>query len=50
MGRVEEAYRTRELPAWPLSRSPARGRSTESRIALVDRIEQAQDAIKRLGG
>ncbi|WP_369392160.1 LOG family protein [Streptomyces sp. CG1] len=47
---VNEAHWTRELPAWPLVRALAEGRSMESRIALVDRIEQAPDAIKRLGG
>ncbi|MEU2224648.1 Rossmann fold nucleotide-binding protein [Streptomyces sp. NPDC018347] len=41
---------TRELPAWPLLRSLARGRGMESRIALVDRIEQVPEALKRLGG
>ncbi|MFG2638386.1 LOG family protein [Streptomyces sp. NPDC048362] len=47
---VDEAHWTRELPAWPLLRSLARGRSMESRITLVDRIAQAPAAIKRLGG
>ncbi|MEU8692972.1 LOG family protein [Streptomyces sp. NPDC048665] len=46
---VDEAHWTRELPAWPLLRSLAADRSMESRIALVDRIEQAPEAIKRLG-
>ncbi|WP_330460085.1 LOG family protein [Streptomyces sp. NBC_00820] len=45
---VDEAHWTRELPTWPLLRSLARGRSMESRIALVDTIEQAPEAIKRL--
>ncbi|MFD5793994.1 LOG family protein [Streptomyces diastatochromogenes] len=47
---VNEDHWTRELPTWPLLRSLARGRSMESRIALVDRIEQAPEALKRLGG
>ncbi|MCS0604245.1 LOG family protein [Streptomyces sp. LP11] len=47
---VDETHWTRDLPAWPLLRALARGRAMESRIALVDRIEQAPDAIKRLGG
>ncbi|MEU9477308.1 LOG family protein [Streptomyces sp. NPDC048191] len=47
---VNEAHWTTELPAWPLLRSLARGRPMESRIALVDRIEQASEAVKRLGG
>jgi predicted Rossmann-fold nucleotide-binding protein len=45
---VDERHWTRELPAWELLRSLARGRRMESRIALVDRIEQAADALKRL--
>ncbi|BCM69793.1 hypothetical protein EASAB2608_05127 [Streptomyces sp. EAS-AB2608] len=47
---VDDGHWTRELPAWPLLRSLARGRAMESRIALVDRIEQAAEALKRLGG
>ncbi|OXY90655.1 LOG family protein [Streptomyces diastatochromogenes] len=47
---VNEEHWTRELPTWPLLRSLARGRSMESRIALVDRIDQAPEALKRLGG
>jgi predicted Rossmann-fold nucleotide-binding protein len=47
---VDEEHWTRQLPAWSLLRALARGRSMESRIALVDRIEQAPEAIKRLGG
>ncbi|MFJ8034054.1 MULTISPECIES: LOG family protein [unclassified Streptomyces] len=46
---VDEAHWTTELPAWGLLQSLARGRSMESRIALVDRIEHAADAVKRLG-
>ncbi|NUP43492.1 MAG: Rossmann fold nucleotide-binding protein, partial [Streptomyces sp.] len=38
------------LPTWPLLQSLARERSMESRIALVDRIEEAPAALKRLGG
>ncbi|MFF7753510.1 LOG family protein [Streptomyces sp. NPDC007971] len=45
---VNEDHWTRELPAWPLLRSLARGRAMESRIALVDRIEQAAPVLKRL--
>ncbi|MFF9770976.1 LOG family protein [Streptomyces sp. NPDC014636] len=47
---VDSEHWTRKLPAWPLLQSLARGRAMESRIALVDRIEQAPEAIKRLGG
>ncbi|MEV5802102.1 LOG family protein [Streptomyces collinus] len=45
---VDEGHWTRELPAWPLLRSLAAGRAMESRITLVDRIEQAPEALKRL--
>ncbi|MFE3635721.1 LOG family protein [Streptomyces cellostaticus] len=47
---VDEEHWTRRLPAWPLLRSLAEGRSMESRISLVDRIEQAPEALKRLRG
>ncbi|MFJ5778161.1 LOG family protein [Streptomyces sp. NPDC093094] len=47
---VGRAHWTERLPAWPLLRSLARERSMEERIALVDRIEDAPDALKRLGG
>ncbi|MBK3628673.1 LOG family protein [Streptomyces sp. MBT49] len=47
---VDREHWTRRLPAWPLLRSLARERAMESRIALVDRIEEAPEALKRLGG
>ncbi|MGW2910566.1 LOG family protein [Streptomyces asoensis] len=47
---VDREHWTRRLPAWPLLRSLARERPMESRIALVDRIEEAPEALKRLGG
>ncbi|MFJ3666691.1 LOG family protein [Streptomyces sp. NPDC090106] len=47
---VDRAHWTERLPAWPLLQSLARERSMESRIALVDRIEQAPEALKRLAG
>ncbi|WP_329414116.1 LOG family protein [Streptomyces sp. NBC_00704] len=47
---VDRAHWTRRLPAWPLLRSLARERSMESRITLVDRIEEAPEALKRLSG
>ncbi|MFI9808001.1 LOG family protein [Streptomyces sp. NPDC052301] len=47
---VDREHWTRELPAWSLLQSLARGRAMESRIALVDRIEQATEEIKRIGG
>ncbi|MCF3131662.1 LOG family protein [Streptomyces olivochromogenes] len=46
---VDREHWTRRLPAWPLLQSLARERSMENRIALVDRIEEAPDALKRLG-
>ncbi|WP_328224118.1 LOG family protein [Streptomyces sp. NBC_00310] len=47
---VDRAHWTERLPTWPLLRSLARGRSMEARIALVDRIEEAPEALARLGG
>jgi predicted Rossmann-fold nucleotide-binding protein len=47
---VNRAHWTEKLPTWPLLQSLARDRSMESRIALVDRIEEAPEALKRLGG
>ena len=47
---VNRAHWTEKLPTWPLLQSLARERAMESRIALVDRIEDAPDALKRLGG
>ncbi|MGW0611852.1 LOG family protein [Streptomyces sp. NPDC002788] len=47
---VNRAHWTERLPAWPLLRSLAKGRSMEARIALVERIEEAPEALKRLGG
>ncbi len=47
---VNREHWTEKLPTWPLLRSLARERSMESRIALVDRIEEAPEALKRLGG
>ncbi|MFE9707223.1 LOG family protein [Streptomyces sp. NPDC005930] len=47
---VDREHWTRTLPAWPLLRSLAKGRAMESRIALVDRIEEAPEALKRVGG
>lgn len=46
---VDRAHWTEDLPAWPLLRALARDRAMESRIALVDRIDDASDALKRLG-
>ncbi|GGQ39419.1 hypothetical protein GCM10010279_56070 [Streptomyces mutabilis] len=47
---VDRAHWTEKLPAWPLLTSLAGGRTMESKIALVDRIEESPEALKRLGG
>ncbi|MGW0820942.1 LOG family protein [Streptomyces sp. NPDC002845] len=47
---VDRTHWTERLPAWPLLKSLARERSMEVRIALVDRIEEAPEALGRLGG
>ncbi|NED80091.1 Rossmann fold nucleotide-binding protein [Streptomyces sp. SID11233] len=39
---------TRELPAWPLLRALAADRPMESRIALVDTVEEAPGELDRL--
>ncbi|MEV0574382.1 MULTISPECIES: LOG family protein [unclassified Streptomyces] len=41
---------THELPAWPLLRALAAGRPMESRIALVDSVEEAPEALARMSG
>ncbi|OIK29098.1 LOG family protein [Streptomyces malaysiense] len=46
---VDREHWTQELPAWPLLRSLARGRDMESRITLVDRIEDVPEALARSG-
>lgn len=45
---VNKTHWTEKLPTWPLLQALARERSMESRIALVDRIEEAPEALKRL--
>lgn len=45
---VDEAHWSERLPAWQLLASLAQDRPMASRIALVDRIEQAAEALKRL--
>jgi predicted Rossmann-fold nucleotide-binding protein len=45
---VDRHHWTEHLPAWPLLRSLARGRSMEARIALVDSVEEAPGALRRL--
>ncbi|MFJ3307979.1 LOG family protein [Streptomyces sp. NPDC086549] len=46
---VNREHWTERLPTWPLLRALAKERSMEARIALVDRIEEAPEALKRLG-
>ncbi|MFD3380043.1 MULTISPECIES: LOG family protein [unclassified Streptomyces] len=45
---VNRAHWTERLPTWPLLQALARDRAMESRIALVDRIEEAPEALIRL--
>ncbi|WAU84599.1 LOG family protein [Streptomyces sp. Qhu-G9] len=45
---VNRTHWTERLPTWPLLQALARERSMESRIALVDRIEEAPEALVRL--
>ncbi|WP_449353129.1 LOG family protein [Streptomyces shaanxiensis] len=45
---VDRAHWTERLPTWPLLQALARDRSMQARIALVDRIEEAPGALKRL--
>lgn len=46
---VDRAHWTEHLPVWPLLQSLAQGRPMESRIALVDRVDEAPAALRRLG-
>jgi predicted Rossmann-fold nucleotide-binding protein len=45
---VDRAHWTERLPAWPLLQSLAKGRAMESRIALVDSVDEAPAALARL--
>ncbi|WP_406500616.1 Rossmann fold nucleotide-binding protein [Streptomyces sp. NBC_00846] len=45
---VGRTHWTRELPAWPLLRALADGRTMGSRIALVDTVDEAPEALARL--
>lgn len=47
---VDREHWTRKLPAWPLLTALARERSMESRIALVDSVAEAPEALARLSG
>ncbi|MFD3803668.1 LOG family protein [Streptomyces sp. NPDC058611] len=42
---VDRAHWTEHLPVWPLLRALARGRSMESRIALVDSVDEVPAAL-----
>jgi predicted Rossmann-fold nucleotide-binding protein len=44
---VGRTYWTETLPAWPLLRELARGRPMESRVHLVDTVDQAADVLDR---
>ncbi|MEU6978909.1 MULTISPECIES: Rossmann fold nucleotide-binding protein [unclassified Streptomyces] len=45
---VDRAHWTDRLPAWPLLRTLAEGRPMAARIALVDSIDEAPEALARL--
>ncbi|MFF2408679.1 LOG family protein [Streptomyces sp. NPDC058092] len=45
---VGSTHWTRELPAWPLLRALADGRTMGARIALVDTVDEAPEALARL--
>ncbi|MFH9724468.1 LOG family protein [Streptomyces sp. NPDC017254] len=45
---VDRAHWTEHLPAWPLLKSLAGNRPMAARIALVDSIDEAPDALERL--
>ncbi|MFD7289080.1 LOG family protein [Streptomyces sp. NPDC059863] len=45
---VDRAHWTERLPAWPLLTALARERRMESRIALVDTVDEAPAALARL--
>lgn len=42
---VGRAHWTEHLPAWPLLQALARGRAMESRIALVDSVDEVPDVL-----
>ncbi|MDN3294211.1 LOG family protein [Streptomyces ficellus] len=45
---VNRTHWTEHLPAWPLLQALAARRSMEPRIALVDSVEEAPEALRRL--
>ncbi|MEU6573725.1 Rossmann fold nucleotide-binding protein [Streptomyces sp. NPDC046805] len=47
---VDRTHWTQTLPTWPLLQSLARDRAMEDRIALVGRIEEVPEVLKRIGG
>lgn len=46
---VDRAHWTEHLPTWPLLKALAAGRSMEPYIALVDSVDEAPEALRRLG-
>ncbi|MEU8776410.1 LOG family protein [Streptomyces sp. NPDC048606] len=46
---VGRAHWTEHLPAWPLLQALARGRAMESRIALVDSVDEVPAALAAIG-
>lgn len=42
---VGRTHWTEHLPAWPLLQALARGRAMESRIALVDAVDEVPDVL-----
>jgi predicted Rossmann-fold nucleotide-binding protein len=47
---VDRAHWTVRLPAWPLLQALARDRPMQTRIALVDSVDEAPEALARLAG
>ncbi|MER7832059.1 LOG family protein [Streptomyces sp. NPDC095602] len=47
---VNRVHWTEHLPAWPLLTALAEGRAMAPRIALVDTVDEAADALLRLAG
>ncbi|MFI6943501.1 LOG family protein [Streptomyces sp. NPDC050418] len=45
---VGRSHWTEHLPTWPLLQALAKDRAMEPRIALVDTVEEAADALRRL--
>ncbi|MDJ0383797.1 LOG family protein [Streptomyces sp. G-G2] len=46
---VDRAHWTERLPAWPLLRALAAGRPMESRIALVDSVDEVPETLAAFG-